>query len=206
MDGAKRINIDDVLPDEGNANKGSTRGQEMVNTSVERLGAGRSILLDKNGKIVAGDKTLKAAKNAGVKEVIVIPSDGSVLVAVQRDDYDLSEEGGAAREMSHADNRTHEVSYVLDPSVLEADINAGSELDWQYEEYEIAFLLSSDSEERRALADEADALSDLLFGEAPEVEDVEPDEAPEAFQEYGEDIKTEYRCPKCAYEWSGAPR
>jgi len=27
---------------------------------------------------------------------------------------------------------------------------------------------------------------------------------PEDFQEYGEDIETEHKCPKCGYEWSGA--
>ena len=32
------------------------------------------------------------------------------------------------------------------------------------------------------------------------VEDVE---APEDFPEYGDDIDTEHKCPKCGYEWSG---
>lgn len=30
---------------------------------------------------------------------------------------------------------------------------------------------------------------------------VTPKEAPEEFTEYGEDIATEHRCPKCGYEW-----
>jgi hypothetical protein len=30
--------------------------------------------------------------------------------------------------------------------------------------------------------------------------------APEEFKEYGEDIQTEYTCPKCGYEWSGRPK
>ena len=30
--------------------------------------------------------------------------------------------------------------------------------------------------------------------------------APESFKEYGEDIETEYCCPKCGYEWSGKPK
>lgn len=44
-------------------------------------------------------------------------------------------------------------------------------------------------------------LADLLnlASNAPEVE------APESFKEYGEDIETEYRCPKCSYSWSGKP-
>ena len=31
-------------------------------------------------------------------------------------------------------------------------------------------------------------------------------EAPEDFAEYGDDIETEYCCPKCGYEWSGKPK
>lgn len=30
--------------------------------------------------------------------------------------------------------------------------------------------------------------------------------APDDFKEYGEDIETQFRCPKCAYEWSGKPK
>jgi len=29
------------------------------------------------------------------------------------------------------------------------------------------------------------------------------EESPEDFSEYGEDIETEYCCPKCGYKWSG---
>jgi ParB-like chromosome segregation protein Spo0J len=29
-------------------------------------------------------------------------------------------------------------------------------------------------------------------------------EPPDQFREVGEDLETEYRCPKCGYEWSGA--
>jgi ParB-like chromosome segregation protein Spo0J len=34
---------------------------------------------------------------------------------------------------------------------------------------------------------------------------VEPDQ-PSDFNEVGEDIKTDFRCPKCSYEWSGKPK
>ncbi|MFZ5669110.1 MAG: ParB/Srx family N-terminal domain-containing protein [Pseudomonadota bacterium] len=34
-------------------------------------------------------------------------------------------------------------------------------------------------------------------------ETVEAAQAPEAFPEYGEDIETEHKCPKCGYAWSG---
>lgn len=35
---------------------------------------------------------------------------------------------------------------------------------------------------------------------------IPPIEAPEEFPEYGEDIETEYCCPKCGYQWSGRPK
>ncbi|HEU5013968.1 MAG TPA: hypothetical protein VFT66_15715 [Roseiflexaceae bacterium] len=31
-------------------------------------------------------------------------------------------------------------------------------------------------------------------------------DAPETFNSYGDDIETEYCCPKCGYEWSGKPK
>lgn len=36
----------------------------------------------------------------------------------------------------------------------------------------------------------------------PETADAEP---PQDFAEYGEDLATKYRCPKCGYQWSGKP-
>ena len=40
------------------------------------------------------------------------------------------------------------------------------------------------------------------FGLEDEKDDKEP---PADFGEYGEDIETEYCCPKCGYQWSGKP-
>jgi hypothetical protein len=31
-------------------------------------------------------------------------------------------------------------------------------------------------------------------------------ESPDDFKEYGDNIETEYCCPKCGYEWSGKPK
>ena len=36
----------------------------------------------------------------------------------------------------------------------------------------------------------------------PEAAGAEP---PQEFSEYGEDIATEHRCPRCGYEWRGKP-
>jgi len=45
-----------------------------------------------------------------------------------------------------------------------------------------------------------------LFKDEPE-KDEQEDKSPKGdFPEYGEDIETEYRCPKCSYCWSGKPK
>ena len=41
-------------------------------------------------------------------------------------------------------------------------------------------------------------MDDYGFGED---EEITPKEAPDEFAEYGEDIKTEHKCPMCGYEW-----
>ena len=51
------------------------------------------------------------------------------------------------------------------------------------------------------------ALQAMLDGLAQSAGIVPGDvEAPDDFGAYGEDLETEYRCPKCAYEWSGKPK
>jgi hypothetical protein len=55
---AKSPSIRDLTPDPRNANKGSERGTGMLEHSLRSYGAGRSILADKHGVIIAGNKTL----------------------------------------------------------------------------------------------------------------------------------------------------
>jgi len=71
----------DLTPDTRNANKGSPRGNQMIEDSLRQYGAGRSILLDKHGRIIAGNKTAENAGAIGMEDVLVVQSDGTRLVA-----------------------------------------------------------------------------------------------------------------------------
>ena len=75
----------------------------MIEKSFRELGAGRSILLDKNGNIIAGDKSQHAAIAAGIKKVRVIETTGDALVAVKRTDVDIDSDDG--RKMAYLDIR-----------------------------------------------------------------------------------------------------
>jgi hypothetical protein len=111
--------IYDLLPDTKNANQGTPEGQAMLEASVKEGGAGRSVLVDKNGRLIGGNKTALAMAQAGIEEVVMVPSDGKKLVVVRRSDLDLSDpEDRRARRLALADNRTGEVSLNWDTQVL----------------------------------------------------------------------------------------
>lgn len=114
--------------DEHNANKGTERGKELLEQSVTELGAGRSILSDKNGQIIAGNKTLAAAQKAGLK-MRVVTANRDELVVVQREDLDLSDPSGEARRLAYLDNRVAELDLAWDASQIAEDAAAGMDFD-----------------------------------------------------------------------------
>ena len=117
--------ISDLVQDDRNANKGTKRGREFVARSLKEYGAGRSILLDRKGRIIAGNKTVEQAGAAGLQDVVIVPCDGTKLVAVQRTDLDLNDP--KARELALADNRAAELGLEWDPKVLH-DLSAELDL------------------------------------------------------------------------------
>lgn len=106
----------DLIPDNRNANKGTERGNALIQESLQQYGAGRSILLDKHGAIIAGNKTVENCGAIGLDDVIVVQSDGTKLVAVQRTDLDLKD--ARTRQFAIADNRAGQVSLDWDVDVL----------------------------------------------------------------------------------------
>ena len=121
------MKITDLVPDGNNYNKGTDEGAKMLRKSLKKLGAGRSVLIDANGNVVAGNKTLEAAKAAGIDEVVVVKTNGRQLVAVQRTDLDLNSEQG--REMALADNATAKANIAWDFAALETDGWGADELE-----------------------------------------------------------------------------
>lgn len=113
-----RGKLHDLIQDDRNLNKGTERGQQLIEKSLREFGAGRSILLDKNNRIIAGNKTHKNAELAGLDDVIIVETDGTKLVAVKRTDVDLDTKKG--REMALADNATTKADLSWDTEELNA--------------------------------------------------------------------------------------
>jgi predicted nicotinamide N-methyase len=112
------VPISQLILDEKNANKGTKRGHALLGASLEKYGAGRSVVVDRHNRVIAGNKTIEAAVAAGMKSIAVIETDGSSLVAVQRGDLDLKKDK-KARELAIADNRVSEIDLSRDPVILD---------------------------------------------------------------------------------------
>ena len=114
--------LSEFTTDPHNANKGTQRGLKALDTSVRKYGMGRSILADRKGRIIAGNKTAERAADIGIEDVIVVESDGTKLVVVKRTDLDLEDDGGKARALATYDNRSGQLD-------LDWDIDALSTVD-----------------------------------------------------------------------------
>jgi hypothetical protein len=166
--------ITDLVQDDHNPNAGTARGLQAVDTSLERYGAGRSIVVDAAGRIIAGNKTASVAARKGLP-VRVVETDGQELVVVQRTDLDLEDPTGAARGLSVADNRAGELGLEWDAEELKALDAAGLDMAGLFMEEEIETLTAK----------------------------LEEPTPPQDFKEINEALETDHTCPKCGYQWSG---
>ena len=112
------IDVDDLIPDNANFNKGNERGAQLIERSFKEFGAGRSVFIDKDNRLVGGNKAQKGFKAAGKKKVIIVDSDADTLVAVRRKDVSLDSAEG--RKMAYLDNLTTQVNLTWDQTELEA--------------------------------------------------------------------------------------
>jgi hypothetical protein len=105
----------ELKQDNRNCNAGTKRGRKMVSDSLKGYGAGRSVLVDRDDRIIAGNKTVDSAGDMPVR---VIETDGTELIAVKR--TDLSLDDVKARQLAIADNRSSEVGLDWDLPTLES--------------------------------------------------------------------------------------
>lgn len=123
--------LKDIKLDEKNFNVGTEKGKKFLEKSLKDFGAGRSILIDKHNQVIAGNKTLETFKNLGNKEVEIVETDGSKLIAVKRNDIDLNSDQG--RLLAFADNYTSEANLEWDFELLSETIDEDTLSDWDFE-------------------------------------------------------------------------
>ena len=98
--------LKDLKHDHKNARRRTDRSSRLIAESLKRYGAARSIVIDEENRILAGNGTIEGAKAAGIKNVRVIETDGTEIIAVKRVGLTEDEKIGLAL----ADNRTSDLS------------------------------------------------------------------------------------------------
>lgn len=120
--------ISELIPDDKNFNKGTEYGNALIEKSFQKFGAGRSILLDKNNRIIAGNKSTENFGASGGEDVLIVESDGTKLIAVKRTDIDLDTPQG--RELALADNATAKANIVWDEEIIVEEIGVEVVEEW----------------------------------------------------------------------------
>ena len=98
--------IKDLKSDHKNARRRTDRSASLIAESLKRYGAARSIVIDEEGRILAGNGTVEGAKKAGITNVRIIEAEGDELIAVRRTGLSEDEKVGLAL----ADNRSSDLS------------------------------------------------------------------------------------------------
>lgn len=108
--------IEDLKFDTKNFNKHTEKGMKSLKKSLSSYGAGRSILVDKDNNIIAGNGIAEVASKVGITKTRIIETTGDELVVVKRTDVSLDSKQG--REMALADNATSALDLAWDEDVL----------------------------------------------------------------------------------------
>lgn len=98
--------IQDLKSDHKNARRRTERSASLIAESLKRYGAARSIVIDEDGRILAGNGTVEGAKKAGIDKLRIIEAEGDELIAVRRSGLSEDQKVGLAL----ADNRSSDLS------------------------------------------------------------------------------------------------
>ena len=99
--------MEEIKFDKRNYRKHNDENKRVIKKSLKELGAGRSIVIDKEGEIIAGNGVYEQAQKLGIKTKIV-ETDGSELVVVKR--TDLATGDDKRKRLALADNAASDTS------------------------------------------------------------------------------------------------
>lgn len=124
--------IKDLKFDDKNFNKHTQYGMSLLEKSLRENGAGRSILLDKDNNIIAGNGVVEAAGQIGLDKVKIVEATGDEIIAVKRTDISLNSHKG--REMALADNATAKADIEWDFENILSEMDPDEAKNWGVED------------------------------------------------------------------------
>lgn len=108
--------MEEIKFDKRNYRLHNNENKRVIKKSLKELGAGRSIVIDNEGEIIAGNGVYEQAQKLGIKTKIV-ETDGSELVVVKR--TDLATGDDKRKKLALADNAASDTSEWADELLRE---------------------------------------------------------------------------------------
>lgn len=99
--------MEEIKFDDKNYRVHDNKNKNLIKKSLEECGAGRSIVMDSDNKIIGGNGIYEQAQKLGLKTKI-IETDGSELVVVKR--TDLKSDDEIRKKLAIMDNSTSDTS------------------------------------------------------------------------------------------------
>jgi len=127
----------DLTPDPRNARRHNPRNVGMLEKALGEVGAARSIVIDENGVVLAGNATIEAAGRAGIERVQVVDADGETIIAVRR----IGLTAAQKTRLALYDNRTAELADWDADVIADLMANERAMLDGLFENDELAELI-----------------------------------------------------------------
>ena len=128
--------LKDLTPDPVNRRAHNPRNIGMVVDALHNVGAARSIVIDEDNVILAGNGVTEAAAEAGITKVRVVEASGHEIIAVRRSGLTSEQK----RALAMFDNRTGELA-TWDHEQLAVDLAAELDLKPFFFEAELAAFL-----------------------------------------------------------------
>ena len=114
----KEITLKDIKHDTRNYRKHDKRNLDLIKKSIDEVGFGRSVVIDNNNEIIAGNGVVSQLDSD--TKIKVVETDGSELVVVKR--TDLATDDEKRKRLAIMDNSASDTS-EFDIELLQADFD-----------------------------------------------------------------------------------
>ena len=128
----------DLKQDPENARQHNPRNIGMIERALQEVGAARSVVVNGDNVILAGNGVYEAAVAAGIENVQIVEADGNTIIAVKRSNLTPEQE----KRLALFDNRTAELADWNVEQIV-ADLENGLDLDGIWNDNELAQLMGN---------------------------------------------------------------
>jgi hypothetical protein len=177
----REVHVSELNLDPRNPRKRTELSSGVIKKSLEQFGACRSIVIDEDGTVRAGNGTLQEASELGIEKVIIVEATGNELVAVRRAGFTDEQ----WKQYAVADNTSSDFS-GWDAEVL-AELSAEVDLS--------DFFPNDKLDEVLEMLENNDNTEDceptITRGNGGDTKEINPDE-----------FEFSHQCPKCGFQFN----